>query len=224
MKSCSDNYRPINKFGSANTDGVNNPLSYCIGDTMDQMFLHGNNSYLYGQGSRPCQMFLSQYCSEEWDSYCEMACQNNNSYIPNLGTPGQGKVSEVPYICRTLGEKLVRDTFGHKFLITVLGSKQVSEPFDPNVANSPHITYWTSSQCQGAGGSCGHMPVYNITDDQIKTLNTDIVVNKVLDNPQIALDILVNIYSNMKSQNRLNKLKGTKLLRFFNTTAIFKNL
>ena len=224
MNSCSSNYCPINHFGSSNEDGVNNPLSYCIGDTIDQRFLHGSNAYLYGQASRPCQIFLPQYCSQGWDSYCEMASKNTNSYIPNLGTPGIGKAADVPYRCTTLGDKLIRDTFSEKFLVTVLGSHQVSEPFDPNVANSPHITYWRQMECQGNSGNCGNMPVYNISNNQITTLDSDIVVNKVLDNPQIALDILVNIYYNMKNDGRLNKLNGTKLGIFFATTAVFKNI
>ena len=78
-----NNYRNINDFGKkVNDSEVINPLTYCLNDTADRMFLHGGNSFVYGQNSRPCQSFLSEYCAQKWDDACEYASNNRELYFP----------------------------------------------------------------------------------------------------------------------------------------------
>ena len=85
----------------------------------------------------------------------------------------------------------------------ILDCSKKFEPFDPNVASSPLISYWTPSD-----GSDNCVPIYSVDASKI---DTDPVMNKILAKPAIALDILINIYNSMKRANTLSQLSGTKL-------------
>ena len=50
---------------------TDSPLTYCLNDTMDRGFLHGGHADTFGQHSRNCQLFMSEYCAEQWDEICE---------------------------------------------------------------------------------------------------------------------------------------------------------
>ena len=50
-----------------------------------------------------------------------------------------------------------------------------------------------------------------------KTIDNDIVMDKILAKPQIAIDILINIYNNMKASNMIDDLKNTKLGNYFSS-------
>lgn len=198
------NYRNIKEFGqNMNSLEVDNPLSYCLNWTIDQQFNHGGNSYIYGQYSKPCQSYFSDYCAEKWDGFCEVASKNTNISFPNNIEDNCQQLSRM-----TAGDLLIRNTAAKKYLIEMSGDcVQRFEPFDPTVANSPMISYWGPSVC---GGVC--IPTYAVIPEGI---DNDIVMNKILDNPVIAIDILLNIYETMKKNGTIDKLVGTKLGRFY---------
>jgi hypothetical protein len=56
-----------------------------------------------------------------------------------------------------------------------------------------------------------------------KTIDADIVMDKLLMNPSSAIDILSNIYNTMKSKKTLASLAGTKLGMFFTHFPMFKS-
>ena len=67
------------------------------------------------------------------------------------------------------------------------------------------------------GGACdAGIPEYAVNP---LTIDTDIVMNKILMNPTIATNILINIYNTMKRRGTLSGLKNTKLGNFYNTRA-----
>ena len=212
-----NSYASISSFGSNAHSDVNNPLTYCLNDNMDQRFLHGSNADIYGQHSRPCQLFLSEYCANGWDSFCEAASLNTNSWTPNnmqcclLG----GDVA-----CRGLnaGEVLIQNTAARKYLVKMFGAKKAYEPFDPNVATSPLISYWVPDNGCPVTNSYS-IPVYAVDP---KTIDNDPVMDKILAKPGIAATILVNIYNTMKRMGTLSELKGTKLGYFYMVTPYFK--
>ena len=209
-KSCG--YRPIASIGSNMYSPTNNPLTYCLGDTVDRNFLHGGAADTLGQHSKHCQLFMSEYCAEGWDEICEYASLNNNIDYPNNFQLCNG-ASQVASKNTTAGEVLLRNTAARKYLVTMGNCVKQYQPFDPNVAMSPLISSWSN----GTGASrC--IPVYAVDPS---TIDQDIVMSKLLMKPQIAIDILTNIFNTMKRQNTLQHLEGTKLGKFYAINPYF---
>ena len=198
-------YANIKTFGESDKPlEVENPLSYCLNWTVDQTFLHGGNSYIYGQYSPECQSFLSDYCAQKWDAFCEIASHNNNISYPNVLDQHLNVTSGL-----TAGEILIKNAAARKYLISMSSNcVQQFQAFDPMVANSPMISYW------GNSGDCTSPcePRYAVNPVEI---DNDPIMNKILDKPSIALDILVNIYETMSQMGTIVHLKGTKLGMFY---------
>lgn len=208
------NYSSISDFGSNAYLPVNNPLTYCMNDTMDQRFLHGGHSDVLGQHSRPCQLFMSDYCADNWDEFCEIASRNTSKSYPN-NIDGCTESTNVAHGSMTAGEALIYNTASRKYLIKMHNAYKKYEPFDPTVPTSPMISYWVND------GSCSNSRVPEYAVDPAK-IDTDVVMDKILMKPIIAMDILINIYNTMKRYGTLSGLKGTKLGKFFDTHPYFK--
>ena len=194
-----NSYSSISDFGSRELSPVNHPLTYCIGKNMDQLFLHGGNASTYGNNSRQCQSFMSDYCAAGWDGFCELESKNE----------GRSLVSQS----HTEGNLLIANTAAKKYLFKMNNAIEKFQPFDPTVANSPMIRYWVS-ECGGIG-----TPEYAVDPE---TIDNDILMDKILLNPNIALNILINIYNTMKRYDTLKLLKKTKLGHFYNSHPFFK--
>jgi hypothetical protein len=208
-------YSSIKSLGPDEVSMADNPLSYCLNNTIDQRFLHGGNSDIYGQHSKPCQAYLSDYCAEGWDDFCETASQNKNYSYPNNIDPCSNDKG------LNSGEILIRNTASKKYLIAMGNCVQKFEPFDPTVASSPMISYWIPGYC-GNNSTSGCQPVYAVNP---KNIDNDVVMNKLLSKPVIALDILINIFHTMTKDGSIKQLKGTKLGQFFNENAnTFRNM
>ena len=82
------------------------------------------------------------------------------------------------------------------------------ENFDPTVAASPLVQYWEEQSVNGC------IPIYKVDPSKI---DDDIVMNKILSNPIIAIDVLINIYNTAVRLNKLQDLKNTKIYNFFQT-------
>lgn len=198
-------YTKIIKFGSGVQSQSANPLTYCINDNLDNTFMHGSN--LYGQHSNKCQMFLSDYCSLNWDENCEIASKNLNKSFPNTLSNCNGSGN-----CNSLnaGEILIRNTASKKYLSKDFNCSWNYEPFDPTVYNSPLVRYMSNKNCNGGYGNCIY--TYEVNPNG---LDNDPVMNKILEKPHIASDILLNIYNTMKKKGTLDSLKGTRLGTFY---------
>lgn len=213
-------YRRITNFGSNAYSPVDNPLTYCLGNTIDQKFLHGSGAITVdGQRSKHCQMYMSEYCADNWDAFCEVASKNTNTDYPNnIGKcEGFGGVA-----CKGLneGEILIYNTAAKKYLTSMGNCKRKYEPFDPLVPTSPLISWWVSDTCDYSGdSSC--VPVYGVNS---KEIDSDPVMDKILAKPIIAFEILINIYNTRKRQGTLDQLKGTKLGQFYGVNPYFKSL
>jgi hypothetical protein len=205
------NYRNINNFGNTPSNkfssSVSNPLTYCINDTMSKGFLHGGNAYKYGQNSKECQAFLSDYCAQGWDGVCEFASKNNRKYDPNNLANANISGNIYNFEGLTSGDVLIRNTAAKKYLISLGNCIPRYEPFDPTVADSPMIQYWDSGEGQN---NC--IPLYAVDP---KVIDDDIVMNKLLEKPTLAIDILINIYNNMKRMGMLDELNNTKIGKYF---------
>jgi len=209
------NYSNISNFGSNAYSPVNNPLTYCMNDAMDQRFLHGGNSDVLGQNSKSCQLFMSEYCADNWDGFCEIASQNTNKYFPN-NVERCTNYEDNTCFGMTSGEALIRNTASRKYLIKMHNAHIKYEPFDPTVPTSPMISYWVSNDFSYSNSV---IPEYAVDPLEI---DNDKVMDKILMKPNIAMDILINIYNTMKRYKTLSGLFGTKLGNFYNTHPYFK--
>jgi hypothetical protein len=211
-----NNYSSISKFGSdTGMTGVNNPLTYVMNNTLDNIFLHGGQLNMLGggQNSNNGQLFLSDYCAQGWDNYCEYASHNIDKRFPSTMEITGCNNESILTQDLTTGEILLRNTASRKYLVKMINGVEVWEPFDPTVANSPMIRKW----CPIATHP-DMKPIYSVNPNEI---DNDIVMDKILANPKIATDILKNIYDTMQKNNTFNQLSGTKLGQFYSKNKHF---
>jgi hypothetical protein len=221
-------YSQISNFGpSESLTPENDPLTYCALSGLESGFNHtlGSGGSLLGPNSSQCQRFMSQYCSNNWDGVCEYLYNDNDRNFPNtVVNCDNGKGPCVgPGIGNSLtkGEILLRNTAGERFLAAMSENcVRVYEPFDPTVAFSPMIGKWVpnGNSYNGYGNCYGDtcVPIYDV---DAKTIDNDHVMNRILNKPYVAIDILCQIYKNRVRTNKLNELKNTKLGNFFMNQA-----
>lgn len=206
-------YKYLGNFGNDNKSNVNNPLTYCMYDSLDSRFMHGGHSDTYGPYSRPCQLYMAQYCAEKWDDFCELASRDVNASFPDSGHH-YNEMNALATRDLTAGEILIYNTATRKYLVKMNGGDKKFEPFDPTVPTSPMISYWIPKTNQSI------VPEYAVDP---KTIDQDVVMNKILDKPSIAVTLLVNIYNTMKRNGTLHQLRGTRLGGFYNNTPYFQS-
>jgi len=204
-------YRPIADFGSNAYAPINNPLTYCMNNTVDSRFAHGGQSDTIGPRSKSCQMYMSDYCASKWDDFCEYASRNTDT-TNNLNNIQQD--STFASLSLNAGEILIRNTASKKYLVEMINGEKKYEPFDPTVATSPMISYWVKNNYSDM------VPVYSVDPTKI---DQDPVMDKIINNPMIAFEILVNIRNTMKRQGTLQQLRGTKLGNLYENLPYFKN-
>ena len=56
-----------------------------------------------------------------------------------------------------------------------------------------------------------------------KTIDSDVIMDKILNKPIIALDILINIFNTMSREGTIGELQGTKLGKFYSENSYFKD-
>jgi hypothetical protein len=228
MSKMRNTYTSINNLGCNVQTPSNDPLTYCLGSTIDQKFLHGSSAdTITGQSSRNCQLYLAEYCATEWDAFCEFASQNQNISFPNsmdgLGynTVGCGGL--------TAGEVLILNSARRKYLYSMGSCQKAYEPFDPNVPNSPMISYYIQGGACGdtsCAGACSYnsscIPTYAVDPSLIPTLDKEPIINKILDQPGKYGEFVINLYNTMKRIGTLKNLQGTRLGNYFNSNPYFK--
>lgn len=195
-------YATISKFGQNNSVS-NDPLTYCLTQTVDTEFHHPTAPEKFtGPHSRNCQLFMAQRCADNWDGFCEYASYNTSKSYPN-----QVQTGNIPSLtaCRDLstGDSLIHNATQRRFC-KFPNCEMKSEPFDPNVASSPNVFYYTN---ESGYGDC--VPVCTVDPS---TIDNDTLMNKCLSNPKVATDVLINICNTSKRQG-IN-LSGTKIGQF----------
>ena len=207
-------YKCISNFGSsAKNAPTNDPLTYCLLQTVDSGFMHGGiGETISGKHSQNCQAFMSSYCATNWDEACEFASHDQSRIYPNT-QQRCGSGSEVINRNMTAGEVLIANTAARKYLTQMNGACSLQwQPFDPTVASSPFISMWVGENNRQGNGNC--VPVYEVNP---KEIDNDPVMQKILAKPIIAWNILVNIYNNAVRKGTIKDLQGTNLYKFFMT-------
>jgi hypothetical protein len=218
MNKSSYQYQNISSFGyQVKSLAVNNPLSYCLSNGMDNSFMHGGHAgKILNRSTKPCQSYISEYCSNNWDEYCELESKNDTKIQNSLNTEQNSLSNSI--IGLTAGEVLIYNTAAKKYIIRREGNcRKISTQFDPTVASSPMYTEWVGGDTcstdicgENEGGACAQ--IYGVNPSSI---DSDPLMNKILDKPSIALNILKKIYVDMKKDGTLPQLKGTRLGSFF---------
>lgn len=208
----------ISNFGqSAGLSAQNDPITYCALSGIDSAAVHtlGSDNSLLGSNNSQCQRFVANYCANNWDGVCEYLSNDTQRTLPNMVAscnmangscmgPGLGNSLNS-------GQNLIRNAASERFLQAMSSNCTAQyESFDPTVANSPLLRRWTSSNY----GAC--IPVYDV---DVTTIDNDVIMNKILNQPWIAMDILVNIYNNRRNTGRLGELATTRLGQFFSSTG-----
>lgn len=198
-------YRKISSLGTTECDKqciednfYSNPLSYCSLGDMSNSFFHGtsgSNTNLSSAYGRNCQSFMSDYCATNWDTICENMSNKQDMVIDQLNT-----CRGVKYI--NYGDLLIRNTAIKKYQTNMDECGIRYETFDP-------LSY-IDHKIRIIGQSC--TPVYDIDTD---TVVGDAVLNKLLDRPHVGMDILKGIYDSLKISGRYDKIKGTRLGKFY---------
>lgn len=183
---------------------ANDPLSLCVGTNASQPFNHGSNTASYGQNSPECQVYMSQRCANKWDDVCEYATRHepNYEYATRADTMGQGMRGIIDL---TPGEILIRNTAMEKYRVSMYGDSDCqlkTEQFNPINPTSPFMTYYVGSSC---------IPEFAVDPNNI---DNDPVMNKLLDNPKIGMQILLNIKNTMTRRGTIHLLNGTRLGKF----------
>jgi hypothetical protein len=198
-------YSQISNFGNHQPPcaGSNDPLTYCLQDSMDVSFQHGSTGQHYGPRSKKCQLYMAQRCAENWDGFCEYFYQEhgrngtwpNNQLWPNMGQSSSGLAMPM----MTTGEQLLQNTAERKYCTYGPNCVKRSEPFDPMIPNSPQLFYYDSPE-----SSC--TPICRVNPAEIEN---DPVMNHLIVNPEIAPNTLINI-CNTSAREGTN-LSGTRI-------------
>lgn len=222
-------YRQISDFApNIDNEYSRNPLLYCALSEMDSQFLHGSQGRIFGRYNKHCSEFLASRCSNEWDELCEAISKDKETRFPNEAGPSGSIYADVPRPpCLPYGEQLIRDSAFKRFRVETKNCTVKCEPFDPTVPNSPLICYESKEPCTNGvnpedsvcmGNCSGYgqcQSVFKISPEQARTLDLDPVMNKILDKPDIAMDLLEQIYHNMKLDGSLSLIRQTRLARFY---------
>lgn len=215
-------YRQIANFApNIQNDYSANPLLYCLPDSLNSQFLHGTQGRTFGKYNRACSEYMAARCAVEWDDICEQASTNLNKSYPDMTLSVSGEQD----MGLTAGEILIRDTAYKKYKVQSRDCNLQCVPFDPTVTNSPVICYESPYPSNALGWSSGDQPdgcstgvegggcfsAYGLTPDQIQNIDYDPVMNKLINNPKVAPNLLANIHTNMRDSKTLSYLKGTRL-------------
>jgi hypothetical protein len=183
------------------------PLGYCLSNGLDVGFSKGYTSFTQGSRSKNCQAFMAQRCAENWDGFCEYNFYEgnkinqggfSNKLWPDLFSPvdwGNQRATQPP------GNQFLRNVLITKYCVFPTGIRK-EQSFDPTNANSPMIYTWESPN-----GLRTLVPVCNRIDP--KTIDSDPVMNKALENLDACHDIIINILNTCKRDGI--DLRGTKI-------------
>jgi hypothetical protein len=208
-------YVQISKFGTClNPVLTIDPVASSIFKDPDSNFDIGDSANQFGPSTTKSQLYMAEKCSKNWDGACEFLSRNNDdtkcnsgkissSIFPTMYAPGR----------QNIGDFLVENSAVRRFCD--LNSCSISEePYDYSNPNS----VWVKSY-----GCCGNnecLPLCMPPNDP----DNDILLNKVLDKPDLHIDLLINMYRNVNQQNSRNKYQNTRIGHIFNIFDVYRNI
>jgi len=190
------------------------PVVASIYKDPDASFDIGAMAYLYGPTKLNSQLYMAEKCSKNWDGACEFLSRNQDTSKPNSGKIASPLFKNVqPPGKETIGDFLVENASVRRFCD--LSSCMIrQEQFDPTNPNS----VWISSY-----GCCGEsecLPVCLPPENP----DEDILLNKVLDKPDLHIDLLVNMYKNVKKRGTRDNYKNSRIGHIFSMLDVYIKL
>lgn len=212
-------YKKIINFGDV---VPKNPLEVCFGDTVDNKFQSGVLADTHsGQGSRNCQLLLADYCGNTWDGYCEAASYNTSLRYPNqvLGCYSIMPGYDVDSINLPLGQQLIRNAAVKRFCIFPTSVKRC-QPFNPTDPKSPLVCFESNDTITSPYENRLYCEIKDFSE-----LDQDPLFNKMLQQPDCCIDIILHIYQKAKNSGKLEDLMKTNFGKFVNNNPqYFVNL
>lgn len=200
-------YAQISKFGnSLNPVLTLDPVASSIYKDPDSSFDIGDTAYLYGPEKESSQLYMAEKCSKNWDGACEFLSRNNDNTKCNVG-----KISSPLFQTmyapgkQTIGDFLVENSGVRKFC-DLSTCNMTQEPYDYQNPNSPWVTRYGCYSDKKCLPVC--LPPSNP--------DTDILLNKVLDKPDLHIDLLINMYKNVIKNGTREQYRNTRIGNIFN--------
>lgn len=199
-------YRTINTFGSQNTVALNDPLTYLVNPGLGASFITGIDSKMQGKGSKAYRDFFSDRCAVNFDGICRVAVSDRERGAP----VNDGDYTSIVYDNLSSGDLLLKDIAVKKYLRGVNSAcKPTLSTYNSLNPTSPYVSSFNN--CTKSFG------ITNGSDSVVdkNTLDKDEVMNRILDRPEIAPVVLINIYQNLVLNKQLETIKGTRLYDFY---------
>ena len=201
-------------------------LSYSLLSPLDSAFVHGRPGISFGRYSVEAQEFMSSRCADNWDGVCETMSLDTHNKYPNMVMGSNEDLitgSRVRYL--TSGDQLIRNTAFKKYRVQVNNCNLLGSSYNPMAPNGK-LFYQQSTQHAGIQNprysfsmgdvEQGTCQSYYSLENQ-RDLDNDPVLNKLIQFPYIAQDLLIRMYYTMQRNGQLVKLRGTNIGRFYNT-------
>jgi hypothetical protein len=192
-------YAPFNNFGTTcNTKVQTDPVAWSLyGNTLDASFSIGSYGVnKYGLQSSNAQTYLAERCSKNFDEVCQYVSTITDiqkSNTARVSTPSQ---SACQY--QTVGQALL-DNAGQRRFGDLSNCQRTQWLFNEMDPNSPLLTNYST--------------IHNVVFTPPPNPDSDALLNRILDEPQYHMDLLINMYNN--TRNRKNEYKNTRIGKLF---------
>jgi hypothetical protein len=198
-----NSYVSIAQFGNIAESPADDPLTFCMANTIDKNFIHGPLGSLYGPRTKQCQLYLAERCSKNWDGYCEYYYQHQQASgewphsqpYPNTVSNSQYARSDI-----STGDQLLANAAERKYCIFPECKKTIDN-FDPMNPRSKKI-FWYENSYNGI--EC--VPVCKVDP---KTIDNDPIMDRLLQKPTVGGNTLINIFNTCRREGI--DLRGTKV-------------
>ena len=170
----------------------------------------GPTNYLFGPNAKISQEYIADLLSNavNWDLFCE-SCTTNNNFIKS-NSADILPVSKYTPQNLTIGQCNIYNAACRSFAdLTDFNITQ--QHFNPNDNHSSIVNSYKLIPF--------HTPRMYVPPEP----NNNILLNKILDNPEIYLNLLLNMKANTTSQ-QMQTLKGTRIYNCFAKIDAFQRM
>lgn len=205
------NYANISDFGNNSCSEALTPiqeaLSHCLPRHTSHLSYHGSAAAHSGPHSDDCKSFLAEYCAYKWDKVCDTLASDKEAHHTNKQINAAGEEMNN-------AEAHIRKTAGKKYIVGMKHAEKFHRELNPVSSRPITVTHYRAT------GNITPVPVYMVDP---KSIDQDPVMQRILESPQVYMDILINIYNSMKQAGKLQSLKGTRLGYFYTTNYYFSS-
>lgn len=207
------NYATIGRFGEDLQVNMNEGLSLCLMDLGPETRSANGPTAAnrFGPASDACQAFMSEYCANGWDNYCDIYYAQNNVAETRLFPNNFAPRSEFCSV--SLGDSLLQNAAQLRFF-NLPCNRTWQEPLDYTNASSPMITKYIDRRDMSQA-------TLNSRTFNSRTVDTDPLMQRMLTNPNAVEQELKAMYylsNNPKfrgTESDISNTKTGKILRSF---------